>query len=166
MEHRESHRAALHGLLAEIIADARDTTDAGFLLMPAFAKFSTDDFVEFADTDSGREMGERHKRLQRNLVRIRLQVADEPLRTALTMLAEAVNNWSEKAVGETLNAKKSGAKDVDAAIAGMKHVRHTRDLTDALEQVASDLIRTPLSDPPSADKSAATWWRKLRSRQP
>lgn len=139
----EQRRIELHGDLAELVTDARAKIDAAWFLIPAYWKMSTEDMMDFVNTDTGRLEGERHVRISGNLVRLGLSLADGPLRSALADFEQCMIDWPDKAMGPVTDRKRKN--DFEAVMEGLAHARASREALNAVQREAALALAVPVN---------------------
>lgn len=152
----EQRRLEVRRLLVRMIVDARAQIEQAWLLLPAFTKFESKDFTEFTETDTGRAMGDRTRRVEEDVTALGLLVPDSPLRASLGRLEVVlVREWSEKAVGPVTSTKpaEDGRDRIEAAFAHVSECR--RALNEAQREAALYLAVSPQRPPSLAARARA-----------
>lgn len=122
----EERRSLLRQELATLMHEVSALLDAAWILLPAMAKMSEPDLMEFVETDTGREAGRRNAQIRRSLNILTLMAADEPVLQALRTLETCIADWPDKAVGPGMAAARGGGNVGAAVGAGFRHVNKTR----------------------------------------
>lgn len=155
----EQRRLELRHLLVRLIVDARAQIKEAWVLLPALSQFQSNDFTEFVETDTGRAMRERARRVEEDVTALSLLVPEGALRASLSQLdAALVRDWSDKAVGPVTNKHppEDGRGRVEAALA------HVSDCQLALNEAQREAARYLAAAPHRPPSLAAQWAARLR----
>lgn len=153
----EQRRLEVRQLLVRFIVDVRAQIDQGWLLFPMFEKFQSSDYTEFVETDTGRAMAERGRRIEEDLTALALLVPDGPLRSAIGRVEiVVVREWGEKAVGPLYSKKlrEDGRSPLEAAFTHLGDC--SRALNDMQREASLHLVVPP--------GPASTWTARLLVR--
>lgn len=143
----EHRRLEVRRLLVRLLVDVRAQLEQAWLLLPMYTRFESKDFTEFVETDTGRAMGERSRRVEEDVTALSLLVPDGPLRAALgTLEVRAVREWSDKAVGPVVEKSppKDGRDRLDVAY---EHVRDCRRALNEVQREAALYLAVPPQRP-------------------
>lgn len=145
----EGRRLEVRRLLVRLIVDVRAQLDQALYLLPMYSKFEASDFTEFTETDTGREMGARSRRVEEDVTALALSVPDGPLRAVLARLeVAAVRDWSEKAVGP-VTSNPPPADGRDRLEVAYEHVRTCRRALSDVQREAGLYLAVAPARPPS-----------------
>lgn len=162
----EQRRLEVRRLLVHLLVDVRAQIEQAWILLPMYTRFQSSDFTEFTETDTGRAMGERTRRVEENVTALGLLVPDGPLRATLARLeTAAVLEWSAKAVGPVV--EKSPPKDGrDRLEVAFEHVRECRRvLNEAQREASLYLAGAPHREPSLLERArgrASRWRSRIR----
>lgn len=146
-ERREHRRAEVRGLVAEFVNSAEGWTQIHDMLVPVYYKSGTEKrfWLEWVDTDAGKELRENAMRLTRASGELRLVVRDQDLLDRLNEAMSAIDDRGpmKALLGESERTggrlpKQSVMRDVFA------HYRDVRARIKAVEHRAADLLRGDL----------------------
>jgi hypothetical protein len=138
---REQRRDELRKVIGECLIDSRSLIDSEWILIPAYATMSNTDLQEFAETDTGREAGARHRRLQRALTEARLLVgAESELGQALRKLKVLHDNLADHAHGPVMGKSKTRDEKMNGVSEGFKYIAALRDVVDEAENASLKML--------------------------
>lgn len=141
---REERRIRLHATVGQLVADVSVKVDEAQTYIPAVARMKTIELLEFADTDTGREMREREARIKRAIVELGLSVRDPELRRCLIELERTLIDWPTKAMDPV--TKVDGPAPIEAVLDGLAHVRVTSAAVTAFRNEATHLLAVQLDE--------------------
>jgi hypothetical protein len=142
----ESRRSLVRAELGTLLAEVRGLIDQAWVLIPAMSKMRMQEYDEFVNTDTGREMGRRRAAVNAGLINLSLMIKDVPVLKALAELQKCVEEWAEKATGPAFNAGTTGGDAVAAVESGFQHVERTRSALNALVVAAAPFVQISISD--------------------
>jgi hypothetical protein len=145
-ERIESRRSGVRTELTSLIVEVRALIDSAYLTVPFMAKAKFTDLDEFANTDSGREMGRRHAQIKMSLTHLDVLVGDAAVAGALAALRSCIDVWAEEVNGPALKAASEGGDAVAAVGLGWRHTRKTGTALDSVVTAAAPLLRISISD--------------------
>jgi len=160
----EQRRLEVRRLLVRLIVDVRAQIEQAFVLLPMFVRFEFDDFTEFNETDTGRAMGERARRVEEDVTALSLLVPEGQLRLALWRLETgAVREWSDKAMGPVL-AKTPPEDGRGRLVVAFEHVRECRSALNEAQREAALYLAVPPQRTPSLLGRVSGAWKRRRLR--
>jgi hypothetical protein len=153
----QQRRLEVRRLLVRLLVDVRAQIEQAWVLLPMMTRFEPSDFTEFVETDTGRAMGERGRRVEEDVTALALLVPDGPVRASLARLETvAVREWSEKAVGPVTNKKppEDGRDRIEVAF---EQVRACRLALNDVQREAALYLAVPPQRPPSLRARLRDW---------
>jgi hypothetical protein len=157
----EQRRLEVRRLLVRLLVDVRAQIEQAWILLPMFTRFESSDLAEFVETDTGRAMGERTRRVEEDVTALGLLVPDGPLRVTLQRLElAAVRDWSDKAVGPVIEKSppEDGRDRLDVAFEHVKECRHA--LNEVRREAARYLAVPPQGSPSLLARARGRWGRR------
>lgn len=101
-----------------------------------FGKATTNDIVEWVNTDSGKALRESVRQLARILVRSRLIVTDDELRPLVLQVAAGTSRLPDDINGPILDAAKRGEDPMEFVLASIRFYAEVRRIAVAIQETA------------------------------
>lgn len=142
---RRANQQEVRDLLVGLLHDGREWTQISEVLLPAVLKMTSNDMMEFVDTDTGKKARELNDRLRRTLIEARLRVGNPELLDRIQRFDAAHTEWGEKVLIPIEDAKRRRGDGIEEIGAGLRYLREATRCLNDLETTAAPLLRTVLS---------------------
>lgn len=143
----EARRAEFRSELVTLTTDMRQWLATWEVLVPAYARMTVKDLMEFVDTDTGRESRERMARIEASLDRLHLLVGEETLIEVVDSLRSLVTNLPKLAMHPVV--EREGQASPELIGKSLAYVDAANTELARLQNAAAPILRVDFSPPRS-----------------
>ena len=158
IEKRKDHQRELIG---ELIANTQQWVSLLDIAYTATAKMSTNDMMEFADTDSGNLLNELSKATQVSLIKCLCEVNDDRIRPhvgELEVQRRLLTDGDD--VAPMFNPKRRDDERFDALLVMLGRLRKMKDTCDRIQIAAIEALPVEIETAPRAGYRFRRWLRE------
>jgi hypothetical protein len=159
----EARKDRQRDLVADLIATGRALMDMQHIAFIAMAKMRTNDFIEWANTDSVAKQGELTQEMRKLMVRGLTEVADSRLRPYIVDISTQIESLSEDPAGDLIDTSHSDAVRFEALRVQLGRLRVIEKTLSEFQAVAIERLPVEIDTPPSPlGLLARRVWNSLR----
>ena len=150
IEKRKDHQRELVG---ELLANTQQWCGLLDVIYPAMAKMSTNDMMEFADTDSGRRVGELAKAVQIVLIKCLCEISDARIRPSLGSLEQQRRALTEgDDVAPMFDPNQGDTQRFQALLLMLSRVRDMKRTCDEIQLAAIQALPVEIEHSPRGQR--------------